>query len=185
MSTPIIAEIRMFAGNFPPVGWAFCDGQTLSIAGNDALFALIGTTYGGDGQTTFNLPDLRGRIPMGFGRGPGLSLRLQSETGGTEQVALSQANLPAHNHTMSVSRNPGSLPAPTNSALPASPQSLPGVTAGLYVAPFAGSTATINPVAMAPATVGARGGGTAHENRMPSLAVNFIIALQGIFPSRN
>ena len=178
MSNPFLGEIRMFAGNFNPRGWAFCKGQLLPISQNDALYALIGTTYGGDGQETFGLPDLQGRLPINQGQAPGLSNYIIGQKGGTESVTLTIQQMPAHSHTLSATDATGSQPAPTNTSFPAT---LRG-TAELYAVPGA------NPLkqgAMNNNSISAVGGNQAHENRMPALVINFIIALEGVFPSRN
>ncbi|MEP1124772.1 MAG: tail fiber protein [Ilumatobacter sp.] len=166
MATPFIAQISMFGGNFAPRGWAFCDGQILSIAQNTALFSLLGTTYGGDGQTTFALPDLRGRVPMHPGQGPGLSNYALGQTGGTETTTLGVNNLPPHNHGISASAGGQTTNRPTNGYLAAGNR---------YT--------TTTDTAMAPTAVA--GSGQAFNNVQPYQTVNFIIALQGIFPSRN
>jgi microcystin-dependent protein len=169
MSTPYLAEIRITSFAFPPKGWALCNGQLLPINQNQALFALLGTTYGGNGQTTFALPNLQGRAPMHFsGAYP------QGQAGGEESHALTAAEMPTHAHALrgssrvaaSSSPNAGVLAAPAHTATPA------------YAA--AADLVPLNPAAIA-----ATGGSQPHENRPPYLAVNFIIALQGIFPSRN
>lgn len=180
MSDPFIGEIRMFGGNFAPLNWAFCNGQLLSISEYDALFALIGTTYGGDGQSTFGLPDLRGRIPIGEGSGPGLTPRVIGESAGTETVTLTQNQLPTHSHTANVTSVTGDLPGPAINAVPAALAS-PG---RFYAAP---SNVAPQPhtVAMNPASIGPAGGNQPHDNIMPSLCVSFIISLAGVFPSRN
>lgn len=178
MSNPFLGEIRMFAGNFNPRGWAFCKGQLLPISQNDALYALIGTTYGGDGQETFGLPDLQGRLPINQGQGPGLSNYIIGQKGGTESVTLTIQQMPAHSHTLSATTTVGNQPAPTNTSFPAT---LLG-TAELYAVPGA------NPLkqgAMNNNSISAVGGNQPHENRMPALVINFIIALEGVFPSRN
>lgn len=155
MTDPFLAEIRLFAGNFAPRGWAFCNGQILPISQNTALFALIGTYYGGDGKTTFALPDLRDRVPIHQGQGPGLSVRSLGEVGGAGSVQLTLAELPAHVHPAS------DLPATTNRATDAVP-----AAGGRY------TTATPT------------GPAAAHNNRPPFLGLAYIIALQGIFPPR-
>lgn len=173
MSTPFIGEIRMFAGNFAPVGWAFCNGQLLAIAENDALFALIGTTYGGDGQTTFALPDLRGRLPLHMGQGPGLSNRILGEIAGTESVTLITNQIPVHDHSfIGTSSNASSgSPSGTLVAYPASIDLYrPGSTPGANLAPNA---------------IGSQGGSQPHDNLQPFLCVSFIISLFGIFPTQN
>jgi microcystin-dependent protein len=174
VASPFIAEIKMFGGNFAPRGYAFCEGQILSIAQNTALFSLLGTTYGGNGSTTFALPDLRGRRPIGAGLGPGLSLRSLGESGGQESVTLTSNELPLHTHTAQGSSVGGTTTDPSNAVWAAS-------VGGRTPPPL--YTAAANTVQMAPS--GFAGGNQAHENRQPSLAINFIIALQGIFPSRN
>jgi microcystin-dependent protein len=175
MAEPFIAEIKMFGGNFAPRGYALCSGQLLSIAQNTALFSLLGTTYGGDGQTTFGLPDMRGRVPIGQGQGPGLSSRVMGELAGSETVTLISSEMPAHTHTHSAGAVTG-----------------PGTQAGPAGARMAESTARDNvystaaaDTAMAPDTIGISGGSQPHNNMQPYLCVNFIIALEGIFPSRN
>ncbi len=170
MSEPFIGEIRLFAGLFAPVGWAFCDGSPLAIADNDALFSLIGTTYGGDGQETFNLPDLRGRVPVHQGSGPGLSSYVAGQTGGVESVALTTSQLPAHTHASTASTAAGASANPQGNVVASSPS----VTMFIADAPS---------LALAPSAVTPAGGSQPHENRMPFIAVNYIISLFGIFPS--
>ncbi|MBY6204407.1 tail fiber protein [Halomonas denitrificans] len=171
MSEPFVGEIRMFAGTFAPRGWAFCDGQLLAVSQNDALFSLFGTIYGGDGRTTFALPDLRGRLPIHAGSGPGLSPRQIGARAGAEQVTLTTNQLPSHSHT---------LQASPDAATDTSP-------AGKTFAQVAGGDlyGSINPTASFDASaVGAVGGSQSHTNLMPFLCVNFIVALVGIYPSR-
>jgi microcystin-dependent protein len=173
MSEPFIAEIRIFAGNFAPRGWAFCNGQLLPIAQNTALFSLIGTTYGGDGRTTTALPNLQGRAPMHPGRGPGLTERRLGQRGGVETVTLSEAQMPNHAHQMTASPNPGEAPGPgTGNALARS------VGASAY-AP------ANNLVSFAAETMPNAGGSQSHNNMQPFLAINFVIALVGLYPSRS
>src|ERR1700676_1722061 len=172
MAQPFIGEIRMFAGNFPPAGWAFCDGRLMLISQNSALFNLIGTTYGGDGVNTFGLPDLRGRVPIHQGQGPGLHLYAIGQIGGEENLTLTTSQMPAHNHKFVSAANPG-LDSPSNSVLGS-----PSSGAELY-AP-SGPPGTIN--AAANASVG---GSQPHPNLMPYLCTSFIISLFGVFPSRN
>jgi microcystin-dependent protein len=174
VSEPFIGEIRMFAGNFAPRGWAFCQGQLLSIAQNTALFSILGTTYGGNGMTTFALPDLRGRLPMQPGQGPGLSPRNLGEPGGSETVTLIASQMPAHNHYLNVSSGPATQSSPAGARLGTTEPGAPG--------PY--SVASSNQQ-MAPDVVGVTGGSQPHANMPPFLCVNFIIALEGIFPSRN
>lgn len=169
MSTPYVGEIRLFAGNFAPVGWMFCQGQTLSIAENEVLFQLIGTTYGGDGQTTFALPDLSGRVPVHQGVGPGGSSRILGELGGTETVTLLASQMPVHTHAMRASTAAATGSAPGGALL-----------ASTAVASYdTGAAAT----AMAGGAVGPAGGNQPHDNMAPTLALSYIIALFGIFPS--
>ncbi len=182
MSQPFIGEIKMFAGNFAPRGYAFCNGQLLSIAQNTALFSILGTTYGGNGQTTFGLPNLQGRFPMHWGSGPGLTPRQLGETGGIERVTLLTSQLPAHVHGINLSINPpcsnlaGNSDVPTGNVPAASGQAenfrTPPGNAAMAPIPIAGNT-------------GAAGNNTPVEIINPFQCVSFIIALQGIFPSRN
>jgi microcystin-dependent protein len=169
MAQPYVGEIRMFAGNFAPAGWAFCDGQLLSIASNETLFQLIGTTYGGDGVSTYALPDLRGRFPIHQGTGAGLSARTLGEAAGSQEVALIASQLPIHNHVALASASPGHIVEP-RTAVPAAHRDY----AAFDSAPG---------VAMA-AAVAATGGGQPHANEPPYLCVNFIISLFGIFPTQ-
>ena len=173
-----IAQICIFAGNFAPRGWAFCQGQLLPIDQYDALFALIGTTYGGDGQTTFGLPDLRGRAPLHPGQGPGLSPHVIGEMAGVEQVTLTTNNLPNHNHTaagkVAVASGSGSLDTPVNNVLAGTPN--PVYTALANQGGSMGGVST---------TPGIAGGSQPFNARQAYLAVNFVICLEGIFPSRN
>jgi len=169
MAQPYVGEIRIFAGNFAPAGWMFCEGQLLPISENETLFNLIGTTYGGDGQSTFALPDLRGRIPIHKGAGPGGNTYILAETGGVEEVTLTVGQIPAHTHPMlATSNNALSAPAETN-------------TLG---SPTAIDTYRPVPpnVQLAPQSVGSTGGSQPHTNFMPYLCLNFIISLFGIYP---
>jgi microcystin-dependent protein len=181
MSDPFIGEIRLFAGNFAPRGWAFCQGQILSIAQNEALFALIGTTYGGNGQTTFALPDLRGRVPVSQGQGPGLSSYTIGQAAGVEQVTLTSSQIPPHQHALNATTAQGSSVSPGNTVMLATPVE-PGVQTALYVVP---GTSVVNPAPMAAQSIGQAGGNQPHSNMMPTLAINYIIAIEGLFPSRN
>ncbi len=169
MAQPYVGEIRMFAGNFAPIGWLFCDGQLLSIADNDTLFQLIGTTYGGDGQTTFALPDLRGRVPIHQGSG-----FLMGESGGVEQVTLTASQIPAHSHPALASSNPGTGTSPSGNVF----ASLAGATNSAY-----GTDAPH--VLLSPDSATASGGSQPHSNLQPYLCVNFIISMFGIFPTPN
>jgi microcystin-dependent protein len=172
MSSPFVSEIRMVGFNFPPRGWAFCNGQTMPISQNTALFSLLGTTYGGNGSSTFALPNLQGSAPMYFGQGPGLSDYVQGEVDGVENVTLLTTEMPAHNHNIQVV---GDLA--TSSGLPGSNNiaiaSIPTYNAG---------PATVQ---MQPLSTSVVGSNLPHNNMQPYLAVNFVIALQGIFPARN
>ncbi len=174
MSEPFLGEIRMFAGNFSIRGWAFCDGQLLTISGNSALFSLLGTFYGGDGRTTFGLPDLRGRLPIHVGNGPGLTNRSLGSKSGQETVKISVNTLPSHNHDVLVSSAAGTQNAGAGGFLASSP----GVRMFRPQAP-GGTVLDADTIGQSP------GDNQSHSNLMPSLCVNFIIALTGIFPSRN
>lgn len=177
MSEPYLAEIRMFGCNFAPRGWALCNGQIMSIAQNTALFSLLGTTYGGNGQTTYALPDLQGRAPMEQGSGAGLTPRVLGEEGGTPNVTLLSTEMPLHSHAISgaviANSNPGETPSTTSLFTNSSPNQL--------YANAVGST----PVILAPQSITFAGGSQPHNNMQPYLAVTFVIALQGIFPARN
>lgn len=172
MSNPFLGEIRMGGFNFAPRGWAFCIGQLLPIAQYDALFALVGTTYGGDGVTTFALPDLRGRIPINQGQGPGLSNYVMGQKAGTESVTLTTAQIPSHSHVITAASSG------TRSANPVG-NLLGSGEADIYNHDGA------NGVAMSPNAIAQSGGNQPHDNMQPYLCINFFIALEGIFPSRN
>jgi len=165
MSDPFLGEVRMFGFNFPPRGWAACNGQLMPINQNQALFSLLGTTYGGNGQVTFGLPDLRGRVPFHFGGG-----FVQGQTGGEENHTLITAEMPSHTHSVSANANSA------NQSSPASGYSA-NSGRGLFAPTSTGT--------MAPAAVGNAGSNQPHSNLSPFLVVNFCIAVQGIFPSRN
>jgi microcystin-dependent protein len=170
MSEPYIGEIRMFGGNFAPAGWAFCNGQLMPISENDALFTLLGTMYGGDGQETFGLPDLQGRIPLHFGQGPGISQNYQmGEKAGVESVTLTVNQLPSHNHALIASSDPANATGPGGNVLANPVNTFP------YF-PAAGGL-QLNAQTLAP-----QGGSQPHDNMMPFLVVSFIISLFGIFP---
>lgn len=180
MSEPFIAEVRMMATNFPPRGWAFCDGQLLSISQNTALFSLIGTIYGGDGRTTTALPDLRGRAVMAPGNGPGLSSRRLGQKEGVETVLLTQNDVPSHSHALLANIEPGEEDGPGGGN--ALGRSVGGNVYGDV------STDPSNPTdleALDGAALSDQGGGNSHNNRQPSLGVSFVIALVGIFPPRS
>jgi microcystin-dependent protein len=174
MSEPFLAEIRIFAGNFAPRGWTFCEGQILSIAQNTALFSLLGTTFGGDGRTNFGVPNLKGSAPMHPGRGPGLTSRRLGERGGAESSTLSTSQMPNHGHTMGYSNE-------TDDPLP----SPPGNTLARSSGAFVYQQSATSMVALSPDAVGQAGGSQAHTNMQPFLTLNYIIALQGTFPSRS
>jgi microcystin-dependent protein len=167
MSEPYVGEIRLFAGSFAPVGWAFCDGQTMAIASNEVLFNLVGTTYGGDGQSTFALPDLRGRVPVHQGNG-----YVQGGSGGAETVTLTAAQLPAHRHAM--------LASTTAASAAHGPSEVLGSSAAMRLYGTGTPSMAMDPNAITPA-----GGGQPHENMPPFVALNYIIALYGIYPSQN
>jgi microcystin-dependent protein len=172
MGEPFVGEIRMFGGNFAPAGWAFCDGQLMPISENETLFNLIGTTYGGDGQETFAMPDLQGRLPIHAGTGPfGITYQL-GEKDGVESVTLTVNQIAAHTHPMLASTGPGSANSPEGN--------LTGeqATISLYIQDNAASP-------LSPNSVGSTGGSQPHSNFQPYLCINFIISLFGVFPSQN
>jgi microcystin-dependent protein len=169
---PFVAEIRIFPFNFAPKGWAFCNGQLLPISQNTALFSLLGTTYGGDGKSTFALPNMEGNAPMHPGQGPGLSLHDLGETGGSETVTLLVSEIPGHSHSLNASKADAVERLPAGQ-LPAN--GVGGIVA--YAAP--GALTQFSPMGLAPA-----GGDLPHNNMMPFLTLNFCIALQGVFPPR-
>jgi microcystin-dependent protein len=165
MAQPYVGEIRMFAGNFAPAGWMFCEGQLLPISENETLFQLIGTTYGGDGESTFALPDLRGRLPMHQGNG-----FILAETGGAEEITLTVNQIPVHTHPLLASADPATVPNPQNNVLAAT------ATATPYF--------NITPATpLSPQSISGAGGSQPHTNFQPYLCVDFIISLFGIFPS--
>jgi len=172
MSEPFIGEIRMFAGNFAPRGWAFCDGQLLAVSQNDALFSLFGTIYGGDGRTTFGLPDLRGRIPIHAGSGPGLTPRQLGSKAGSERVTPTVNQLPSHSHPMQATESLADSPNPGGNIAARS------TAMDLYFSQDPGT-------ALAATSITSIGGSQNHTNIMPFLCVHFIVALFGIYPSRN
>ena len=174
MTTPYIGEIRMFGFGRVPNGWQPCNGSLLAISEYDALFALIGTTYGGDGQTTFAVPDLRGRLPIHQGQGPGLSNYVIGQKAGSETVTLLQGQMPSHNHTLLTTTGAANSLTPGASLLP-------GAISGdsFYASDISSATA----VAMSAQSTSPGGGSQPHENCMPTLTVQYCIATQGIFPS--
>lgn len=173
MSESYVGEIRMFAGSYAPQGWAFCDGSLVSIAENETLFTLIGTTYGGDGINTFGLPDLRGRVPIHQGAGPGLSTRTIGEAGGAETVTLTVPQIPAHNHAALASNAGGNADTPANNFWSAS------ATTTQYVPGDQANTA------MGASAIVFAGGNQPHDNMLPFTTISFIISLYGIYPSQN
>jgi microcystin-dependent protein len=172
LSSPFVAEIRMFCGNFAPIGWALCNGQLLPISQNTALFSILGTTYGGDGKTTFALPNLQGMSPMGQGDGSGLTPAVLGQVGGTATVALTTSEIPAHTHRALGVAHAGSSPSPSGSTWAKEGHEL-------YTSSASART-SMNPAALA-----SQGDGQPHNNLPPYLVVNFIIALQGVFPPRS
>lgn len=173
MADPFVAEIRIFSFNFPPKGWAFCDGQLLPLSQNTALFSLLGTNYGGDGKSTFALPNLIDNVPIGSGQGPGLSDRFLGETGGATHITLLQSEIPFHNHNLQA------VVTPANAKVPDATMALSRSAQGTaYNADGA------NLVQMNPQSLSMAGGSLPHNNMMPFLTLNYCIALQGIFPPR-
>ena len=169
MAQPYVGEIRMFAGNFAPAGWMFCEGQQLPISENETLFQLIGTTYGGDGESTFALPDLRGRIPVHQGNGPSGVTYIQGESGGVESVTLTVLQTPSHNHSLLAANVPASESTPGNNLTATA-------TKRFYASPTA-------PTQMAADMMSPTGGNQPHENLQPFLCINYIISLFGLFPN--
>lgn len=177
MSNPFLAEIRPFGFTFAPKGWAFCNGQLMSISQNTALFSLLGTTYGGDGKSTFALPNLQGSAPLHMGQGPGLSFYNEGEAVGASSHAVTVAEMPAHSHSLSASSSLARFSAPSSGT--ALGRSADGLVA--YIGQYdASALGTANPSAIA-----AVGGSSPHNNLMPYLVLNFCIALNGVFPSRS
>jgi microcystin-dependent protein len=176
MADPFVAEIRIFPFTFAPKGWAFCNGQLMPLSQNTALFSLLGVTYGGDGKSTFALPNLQGSAAMHPGQGPGLSPRQLGEVGGTETVTLLEPEMPAHSHSLVASNEFGEDRKPGNEAVARS-------TGGPLYGPLPVAPATLT--AMAPMAVVPAGGSLPHNNMMPYLTLNFCIALQGVFPPRS
>lgn len=171
MPEPYVGEIRMFAGNFAPNGWMFCEGQTLPISENEVLFQLIGTTYGGDGEETFNLPNLASRVPVHMGTGPDGTTYQLGEMAGTEQETLTVQQIPNHSHPLLGSTGNGTQPAPGGNFLAST----------TVITMYAPETAT---VPFSPQAIGPAGGSQPHENTQPFLCINFIISLFGVFPSQ-
>jgi microcystin-dependent protein len=174
MSSPFVAEIRIFGFNFAPTGWAACSGQLLPISQNTALFSLLGTTYGGNGTTTFALPNFQGNAPMQFGQGPGLSDRFLGETGGETSVTLLQSEMPIHSHPVGADSGAGGNADPTNGMWAATGRGRP--------LPYSSNSPNSS---MSFQAFGMAGGGLPHNNMPPYLTLNFCIALQGIYPARS
>lgn len=179
MSDQFVAEVRIFPFNFPPKGWAFCDGQLLPISQNTALFSLLGTTYGGNGKSNFALPNLQGSVPMQPGQGPGLSLRDLGEVGGSETVSLLQTEIPAHTHTLQGCDADATVPTISNELM--AKGSYDTGTAGGLVGAYSSQPPN---TAMSTQAVAVTGGGQPHNNMQPYLTLSFCIAMQGIFPPR-
>jgi microcystin-dependent protein len=177
MADPFVGEIRMFAGNFAPRGWATCNGQLLQIAQNTALYSLLGTMYGGDGRRTFALPNLQGAAPLMMGQGPGLSQYMQGETGGEQTVTLTQAEMPQHSHTVNANGGGGDQNSPAGNVWAAARGGGQGANMN--------TQNRGNPAQMNQQAIGISGGGQPHNNMPPYLVVTFIIALQGVFPPRS
>lgn len=175
---PFIGEIRLFAGNFAPKNWAFCNGQLVAISSNTALFSLIGTFYGGNGTTNYALPDLRGRVPLSQGQGPGLSNYVLGEQDGVDSVVLLSSNMPAHSHLVNCNSAAGFQPGHATKADPAGnfPATQSAGSAIYQAAPNSN---------MNGAMTGVAGQGLAHDNHQPYLALNFIICTNGVFPARS
>jgi microcystin-dependent protein len=180
MAQPYVGQIIMFGGNFAPAGWMTCSGQLLPISEYDTLFNLIGTTYGGDGQSTFGLPDLQGRVPIHQGQGSGLSPYIVGQNGGVEGVTLTTQTIAAHNHLAATTAKAGTTNVPGTTTLLAD-EGPAGITAVFTYGPYDSA----NQTTLLPATVGITGGNQPHENRQPVLAVTFCISLFGVYPSQN
>ncbi|MGZ8843279.1 MAG: phage tail protein [Pyrinomonadaceae bacterium] len=173
MADPFVAEIRIFPFNFPPKGWAFCNGQLMPLSQNTALFSLLGTTYGGDGKSTFALPDMQGNAPLHPGQGAGLSLYDLGQMSGSETITLLESEIPLHTHTLQAFATPADLKEPQAGAV---------LTRSNNGAIY--NTTISNFVTMAPQALTPAGGSLPHNNMMPFLTLNFCIALQGVFPPR-
>ncbi len=171
MADPFVAEIRIFPFNFAPRGWAWCDGQLMPLSQNTALFALLGTTYGGNGKSNFALPDLQGRAPMHPGQGPGLSLHDLGETGGSETVSLLESEIPSHSHALVASNAPGNRTFPAGNS----------IARTIGAKPYSTVVPDVN---MAPEALAPAGGDQPHNNLQPYLTFYFCIAMQGVFPPR-
>ncbi len=178
MSEPFVGEIRLLPYTFAPRGWAYCDGQLLPISSNTSLFSLLGTTYGGDGRTTFGLPNIKDRAAMSDGRGTGLSSYRLGQSVGAATVSLQESNLPAHNHTTSVARLTGTSGEPSGSLIA-------GIDNDIMLKPYVKDAGSKPKIAMASSALANSGGSQPHENRQPYLVLPFCIALMGIYPSRS
>ncbi|MBS7538153.1 phage tail protein [Ancylobacter lacus] len=176
-----VGEIRLFGGKFAPFDWAVCDGRLIRISENQALYSLLGTTWGGDGRDTFALPDLRGRLPVCQGQGPGLSRHTLGEKGGSEYVTLTIAQIPAHDHTLTGTTRDATTQTPGPSRIHAK---VAGATGGLAAAAYVVNKTTTERTLNAQA-IALRGNGNAHNNQMPALALTYIISLRGIYPTQN
>ena len=176
MSEAFIGEIRMFAGNYPPRNWAMCTGQLQAISSNNALFSLLGTTYGGDGRTTFGLPDMRGRVPLHWGAGPGLTARAAGQQFGVESVALTESEMPAHNHAFMASSDNGTQDSAANAVIASQPGD------DYYFVPLSDPADKVD---FDDSTIKEAGSNHPHTNMMPTQCLSFIIALSGTYPSRN
>lgn len=181
MAQPFIGEIIVFGGNFAPLGYMQCAGQSVQISSNDALYYLIGTTYGGDGVTTFNMPDLRGRVAIGAGQGPGLANYVMGQAAGTETVTLTSQTMPLHNHALMASASPGAVPAPSSSTYLATQVNANTTSTAYLYAPYNANTA----VKLAVQSVSNAGGGQPHNNVQPVQAINYCISMYGVFPSQS
>src|SRR5580704_18001735 len=182
MAQPFLGQMMMFCGNFPPRGFALCNGQLMQIAQNTALFSLLGTLYGGDGKTTFALPNLQGSVPVHMGQGPGLSVYSIGQSGGTQNVTLNNAaEMPAHSHVFSASTATATSPSPSG-RVPAKPTA---ANAAAFAVSQGSPYPTLAPQVMNPQSCSIAAGSQPHNNMMPTLFITFLIALQGIFPARN
>jgi len=182
MSTPFLGQISMMTFNFPPKGWAFCNGQLLPISQNQALFALLGTFYGGDGRSNFGLPNLQGQVPIHMGQGSGLSSYALGQTGGQAAVTIGATTMPEHSHTFNATTTSATAPAIADDLLPATPTIANG---SLYAVSQPSPNPALVAQQLAAASCGPTGGSQPHSNLMPSLTISFVIALQGVFPSQN
>ncbi|MEN2284064.1 tail fiber protein [Algoriphagus sp. SE2] len=178
---PFLGQITMFGGTFAPRGWAFCEGQLIAISTNTALFSLLGTTYGGDGRTTFALPDLRGRCAIGYGSGPGLQNHNLGAKVGSESVVLNESQIPSHTHPLMGSNSEANTNDPTNGTIAKENVVVERGSAAIPVNGYSNGAANVN----MKASIGNTGGSQAHTNMQPSLAMNYIIAIVGVYPSRS